>query len=134
MAFQIDGNTWPLALALLPEGFQQLPFDQVVGCYVVINSVDLAIERTKKGWKQRAFITPTNCWMTAEDFKLHYAPKIKLPKPATIDVEMIPVNEIGFKDHKDPETKEKLFYKKARVSGMDEAGKIMKEIWDVLDN
>ena len=70
MAVQISENNYDIAAACLPGGFALYPLKNVLGCYLVINELD--IQHFKKEGN-RPYLTVSNSWETAERFHEKYS-------------------------------------------------------------
>jgi hypothetical protein len=77
MAVQINEKTWPVAVACLGGGFAALPFPQVEGAYVVINTPDqhssrLPYQRVRTSYGSRDGLSLGNIWLLEDDFLAMY--------------------------------------------------------------
>ena len=71
MAVQINETTYSLAVACLPGGFATIPFSKVVGCFLVINDLEITHEHKNEAHPIAAF---GNSWMSEAHFRGKYRP------------------------------------------------------------
>jgi hypothetical protein len=63
----IDEKTYPLALALLPEGFARIPMDEVLGCILTLD-----VKRFSILQNQQCSLAIDPAWIKVEDLEEFY--------------------------------------------------------------
>jgi hypothetical protein len=69
MAIKITEDNYPVVAACLAAGFSAIPLKKVLGCYLVINELEVK-NFSKEG--DRPYLVVGNSWMTEKRFNLTY--------------------------------------------------------------